>query len=146
MDTCIFTRSPNGCFRRQTYTSRADKRIPSNKMILNEKNVDEHYIYVFMETKQAQKFTQNMILSKVWSENRFSRKSKLLKCIKQENLCFAYLLSVSLYSNILHYFSRVWNVYILKWPGEEKSLFLRFKFLAIHHQYVHSYNVSEYTF
>ena len=146
MDTCIFTRSPNGCFQRQTYTSQTDKRIPSNKMILNDKNVDEHYIYLFMAKKQAQKCTHNMILSKVWSEKGFSRKWKLLKCIKQENLCFAYLFSVSVYSNILHYFSRVWNVHILKCLGEKKSLFLRFKFLPIHYQYDHSYNIIEYTF
>lgn len=64
LDTCIFTRSPNGCFKRQTYTSQTDKKIPSNKMILNDRNVDEHYIYLFMEKKQAQKFTHNMILSR----------------------------------------------------------------------------------
>ena len=49
---------------RGKHTSQTDKRIPSNKMILNDRNVDEHYIYLFMEKTQAQKFTHNMILSK----------------------------------------------------------------------------------
>ena len=78
----------------------------SNKKILNDKNVDEHYIYVFMETKQAQKFTQNMILSQVWSEKQIFKKIKVNKMHQRRKylLCL-FAFSVSLFQYITLFLS-----------------------------------------